>query len=185
MDPDHRAQPASASITITDSDGIVAAGGNDLSITVAAKNPVATATLVWVRVSGVLDGPAVENTAGDQTLGIVIPDGTPEGEYTISARFHYPDDTGETDDENVIGDQASERLDAASATFTVGDTGTNLAAAALTLGNSADDEPLTTADETVAETGTVPASDGDVWLKVSATNSLGNAATTAASIRSP
>ena len=60
-----------------------------------------------------------------------------------------------------------------SAKFTVGDAGVNAAAVDLSLANSSNDDPKTTANEYVAENGSTSAGDS-IWLKVAATNSLGN-----------
>ena len=129
---------------------------------------------------------------------INIPKGTPEGEYTISARIIW--DTDDTDSVVTTTDQrgatcatitppASEGADPTcganvgvvdnddevlevSTTFTVGDAGDDVGTVNLALGNEKEDNSLTTALETKAETGSAPAKGGDIWLKMSSLTSL-------------
>ena len=180
----------SVTISINDSDGIIP-GGQDIMATVTVKNLVdATPLIQWIRVSGVLDGP---NSAGTATKGlqqvadngdretcatafatctsianvIEVPDGTSEGEYTISARINYDDPDSDSDA------PADDLRTIATKTFTVGDPGLNVAAASLELGTADYDDGTTVKDETKAEDGSEPAN-GNIWLKVAVTNSLGN-----------
>jgi adhesin/invasin len=170
---------AAVSITLSDSDGVVQ-GGQDITATVTVKNfQDNEPTIQWVRVSGVLDGPGTVMPLNDGDTAcstafatcsstgnvIEIPDGTSEGEYTVSARINYDDmdATNGTDDVRTV----------ATKTFTIGDSGTNVASAALELGTADYDDTKTVKDEAKAEDGSEPAS-GDIWLKVSVSNSLGN-----------
>jgi hypothetical protein len=178
---------AAVSITLSDSDGVVQ-GGQDITATVTVKNfQDNEPTIQWVRVSGVLDGPsdpvvlvcdpvvafstckstgATENNATNNT--IEVPEGTSEGEYTISARIEYDDP------ESTVAAPRDDLRTVATKTFTVGDTGTNVAAASLALGTATYDTGTTVKDETAPESGSSPAG-GEIWLKVAVTNSLGNA----------
>ena len=182
------------SITLNDSDGIVQAGATGVTFVVDIANfassevkAIADANtndvaLEWVRISGVLaasnqneDAISVDFGASDADIqpdgkfkfaaeNLIIPDGTAAGDYVISARVTY---------DGIDTDLLRDDVKTATASLTVGEPGTNLAAATLSLGNETEDDPLTTADETKAETGVTSAS-GDVWLKVEATNSLGS-----------
>ena len=174
------------SISVNDSDGVIKAG-TDVAVTVKYTNSEdASPTLSWIRVSGVLDGPTdpnpfsgscgadfgtctSENTgaAGTDTSSannIIIPEGTSEGKYTISARImRDPDGAGTRGDEALT----------ATKVITVGDPGTNVASASLELGTETYDNAATVKDETTPESGTKPASD-IIMLKVAVANSLGN-----------
>ena len=174
-----------AAIRVHDSDGIVAAGG-DLTVTISLmtiETAAASAVAIkWIRVSGELDdGELVDNDdsslsvadskspAGASTMAtIAIPAGTTAREYTVSARLEYDHD-GDTDPDDL-------KVLTPTATFTVGDPGTNAATAELTLGNAHDEDPLTSANDVVPEDGVEAASDGDVWLKLSVLNSMGKPA---------
>ena len=202
----------SATITVADSDGIVKAGGADVKITIKLKNMPdgdldQTPRLHWIRASGELDGASFgrgwtflaytnplspsDDERGSRTGSatefnyyIAVPDGTTEGEYTVSARISYGIDD---DNSNKVADASEDPVPGGDtdvgntfltppAKITVGDPGTNLASATLSLGASVDDNPLTTADETKAEDGVEPASNGDIWLSVASLNSLGEKA---------
>ena len=195
-------------LLLGDTDGIVNAG-RDISFTVLARNLRQNSatqgyvpSIQWVRVSGEIDHPQTSPSAteggvpiylaqvnaGDSGT-IVIPDGTTEGEYTASVLAFAPDgpdvevdDPATTVDESlgVAGNHPSERM-SASAKFTVGDAGVNAAAVELSLATSASDDATTTVNEQVDETGTTGAS-GSVWLKIAATNSLGNKSNDGASV---
>ena len=158
-------------LTLSDSDGVVSAG-TDLLVTVGSSNlnsEDATATDQWVRVSGEIDhpwagAPEIQPADASGTLAghqykIVIPIGTTPGEYTVSALAYLAN--GATD--------SSKRL-SNSATFTVGDPGTNAASVALSFANEVNDDPKTAANERVVETGMTSVG-GEIWLKVAATNS--------------
>ncbi len=173
-----------AAIRVHDSDGIVAAGG-DLTVTLSLKTiETAAASAVaikWIRVSGELDdgelvGEGMDLPVADskspagatRMASIAIPAGTTAREYTVSARLEYDHD-GDTDPDDL-------KVLTPTATFTVGDPGTNAATAELTLGNAHDEDPLTSANDVVPEDGVEAASDGDVWLKLSVLNSMGKPA---------
>ena len=179
-----------------DSDNVVASGGRDLIVTVKFANITRTThnpeadpaevvaadvigadgqnlTLDWVRVSGLLgayiDVPTTTAwEASATTASLPVPEGTPDGEYTISAQVSYDPNT----DSSTSGDENNATLKG-TLVITVGDTGANLASAVLSLGNSAPDNPKTTDNEQKPEDGIEAATDGDVWLKVEALNSLG------------
>ncbi len=127
---------------------------------------------------------------------IVVPKGTPEGECTVSARIIWDTDdvdvdgsekgmscgTLDTDDQTQCAsgaravDNDDEEMEI-SGTFTVGDAGDDVGTVNLTLGNEKEDDPLTTALEAKAETGTAPAKDGEIWLKMSSVTSIGGPTT--------
>ena len=214
------------SVRVNDTDGIVAAGGSDLTVTVSFKNVVqythqlathrdnvagnevaiestaygitggsptettqaaadgeAGIDLRWIRVSGELDDPTtpVGNwaaTSNSLTAMLPIPAGTTPGEYTISALALYdPYSTGDNDDNDTSTPDAEDvSALTASTTITVGDPGTEADSVSLALGNASEDNPMTTArtglGELIPEDGSEPASGGDVWLRVSAMNSM-------------
>lgn len=148
----------------------------------------------WVRVSGVFTG---DRNDDDRTVDFVslaglsldypeqgrafelnihtvtIPEGTPAGEYTISARLIWDtDDAG--DEKGMTGTTDNDdEIMVVTRTFTVGDAGEAVGSVDLALGNQKEDNPLTTLVETKAETGTAPADGGDIWLKASVKTSLG------------
>ncbi len=187
-------------ISLSDSDGIVA---DDTSLTVTIRtshfngygndNENPQLTLEYVRVSGELDAPAgapavdadgvfltgaggavtpvspgasrTSTTQDGMWVGtITIPDGTTAREYTVSTRVSYENDADADNAPKRVGQSKS---------FTVGDAGTNAASASLSLGNASEDNTLRVGDQTIPEDGSEPASGGDVWLRLYATNSLG------------
>ena len=181
INPIVQAVAPSVSITLNDSDGVVSHGS--LTATVSLKNFTTNgsdpAVLNWIRVSGVLDGveqeedkgiPLTDNAASHS---IIIPEGTSEGEYIVSALVTQNHDKDSATDDKTYR---------ASTTFTVGDPGTDLASATIALGTETYDVATTTADETKAEDGVEAASAGDIWLEVKAMNSLGNASNSVSSI---
>ncbi len=163
---------------------------------VRANAAALTATSVevdWLRVSGALDGtenpdPEAQNGNlgvewGLASIGfadfnlaqkIIVPGGTSDGEYTVTARLIF-DRAGEDTEDEVRGTagDADEQV-IATATFTVGDAGDAVAAADLTLGNEQEDNPNTTAIELKAEDGSDAARGGEIWLKLVSKNSLGS-----------
>ena len=193
----------SAVIKFNDSDAIVG-DGSEVEVTVEISDPDAdpTATVAWVRVSGTLffleDTENASNdlvvngdlsvsqsatAAGKVGVGpytLVIPDGTPDGEYTVSASV----------DLDGSGDGRATTI---RKTLTVGDAGVAVAAASIGLSTVG---VVTTADndgagstEDYADTGESPphtkgnAQDSDsakkgspIYLSVSVLNSLGELA---------
>ncbi|MCY3571399.1 MAG: hypothetical protein OXH19_08700, partial [Chloroflexi bacterium] len=150
-------------------------------------------SLLWIRVSGELDDadlPADATnwaaTTNSLTSTLAIPAGTSPGEYTISALAAYDPYSTAADDDDDPGTDDDEdfRTLSASTTITVGDPGVEADTVSLSLGNASEDNPLTTATtgqgELIPEDGTEPATGGDIWLKVSATNSQGKASNDAA-----
>ena len=100
-------EPQSQTLTLTlgDTDGIIEAGGADLTGSITTRNMihntaagggVREAWVRYVRVSGEIDHPntAVSTTAvgaDGQGVTIVVPEGTTEGEYTVSVLAYVPD----------------------------------------------------------------------------------------------
>ena len=186
-----------AGIRVHDSDGIVKAG-TDLTVTISLKTiePGASGTvsLEWVRVSGELDDPTTgsdgetalatsfviegsKTPAGLSTTALIeIPEGTSEREYTVSARISYDHDGTAYDGTANPPTGTRDKTLTPTAKFTVGDPGMNAASATLSLGNSHDEDPLTSASDVIPEDGVEAANGGDVWLKVETTNSLGEKA---------
>ena len=99
--------------------------------------------------------------------------GAPEGEYTLTFTADQDSDFTTRDGTTEGNKQASTTL-----TVTIGDAGSGIASATLSLGNERDDIPYTADDETKAETGTVAADGGDVKLVIEVFNSLGENAST-------
>ncbi|MCY4668745.1 MAG: hypothetical protein OXC29_12260, partial [Rhodococcus sp.] len=185
-------------ITLDDSDGVVAAGGRDLKVTIKvstldAGTPDAddAVNIEWVRVSGELDNPTPtdETLAGlgaktpsgaSTTANIEIPEGTTEREYTVSVRVSYDHDGDDADEDDPAADppETAPKTLTKSAKFTVGDPGTNAAAATLSLGNSHDEDPRTSLSDVIPEDGVEAAGD-DIWLTLTVTNSDGEKANSA------
>ena len=221
----------SATVSVVDSDGIVKAGGADLTVRVSIKNlvqfthnatlnedddttnnvvvassPVAPGTeaspadqatavsdsfdtiagarVLWVRVSGELADPATPTAGwvgGTVSTTLPIPAGTTAGDYTISAAVIYdPNTDSAVTDDDRDGSSTDEDSTVLIATkkITVGEPGIDASSVSLALGNASEDNPLTTLvtgkGELIPEDGTEPANGGDIYLKVTALNSLGN-----------
>ena len=177
-------QSPTVTLLLSDTDGKVN-DDSSLTVTLLASNFNGYGTdndrttplrLDYVRVSGELDAPAgtPDVSDGNVTLTgtwsgtITIPDGTTAQEYTVSARVSYETEATQA--------EADRKKVAQSRTFTVGDGGTNAAAASLSLGNEKEDNTLRVGDQAKAEDGMEAASGGDVWLKLTALNSLGSPA---------
>ena len=98
--------------------------------------------------------------------------GAPAGDYTLTF----------TADQNGFGNAPADSGEGAkevtqTLVLTIGDPGTGLASATLSLGNSKADTPYTEDDESEAETGTAPAASGDgINLVIEAFDSLGGKA---------
>ena len=159
----------------------------------AADLSASSAAVDWIRVSGVLDGiedfdssePGIQNLGitwlnaptgfADMDLDqkIIVPKGTPEGEYTITARIIF-DRAGEETENGDLGsaDDPDEEI-IAEAMLTVGDPGDAVADVSLVLGNEKEDDEFTTASELKEEKGVTEADGGEIWLKLSSLNSLG------------
>ena len=178
-------------VSVTSSGLFLAALGADAP---AEGSPSGGLVLEYVRVSGELENPVdvTDETEAARTLGptpsgtddasvstqtfeIIIPDGTTEGEYTVSARV-----SGYDYDQRSGDDPESTRV-SGSAKFTVGDAGAGIGSAELALGNRLSDDARTVEDEAREETGSdVADNDGSetnpagINLVVSASNSLGN-----------
>ena len=131
-------------------------------------------------------------------LDMTLAKGVPDGQYTVSARLIWDTDDKDStfggdaandkgtscDEEDYTDGDSPECANALaavpnddevmeiSATFTIGDAGSDVGSVSLTLANEREDNPLTTAIETKAETGTAPAKGGDIWLKASSLTSL-------------
>ena len=114
----------------------------------------------------------------DDTDGVVFYDvmvntaGAPAGEYTITFEvddngFESPNPTGVQNPSLPL-------------TVTIGDPGTGLASATLSLGNAMDDLPYTDDDETQPETGTDSATGNGINLVISTLDSLGGKANASA-----
>ena len=151
----------------------------------------------WVRVSGVftgdrndedhtvdftdlaaasLDYPARGRAFELNVHTVTIPEGTPEGEYTISARIIWDtDDAGDQRGMNSDGTDNDDEIMVVTRTFTVGDAGDSVGSVKLALGNQKEDNPLTTVNERKAESGAAPAEGGDIWLKASVMTSIDGA----------
>ncbi|MYD73301.1 MAG: hypothetical protein F4Y11_03335 [Chloroflexi bacterium] len=167
----------SGAITFSDSDATVPVG-SEVTVHVEVTDPDADpgATVAWVRVSGTLkfledtesgaadltanSGLAVtfvaDTTPGKQVWGpytLVIPDGTPEGKYTVSARVD-------------LNGATAGGVTTVKKTITVGGAGDGLGSASLV---------VTDMDgKANASLSTAPASAGTIYLAVQALNSLGN-----------
>ena len=184
-------------ITLDDSDGVVAAGGRDLKVTIKVSTIDAgiaddeEVVIDWVRVSGELDNPEPEGenltganakmpSGATATADIEIPEGTTAREYTVSVRVSYDHDGDEAEKDNPDTDEieTAPKTLTKSSKFTVGDPGTNAAAATLSLGNSHDEDPRTSLNDVIPEDGVEAAGD-DIWLTLSVTNSLGKKANSA------
>ena len=115
-------------------------------------------------------------TGGTEDVEFVVNTaGAPAGDYTLTFTADQDGDFATKDNSDEANKQTIQTL-----TLTIGDPGTGLASATLSLGNSAEDLPFTDANEAVAETGSAAASDGSINLVVEVFDSLGGKANTGA-----
>ncbi len=171
---------------VDDPDGIVSAGAA-IKVKATTRSAAAEAVVRLVApttgLSIVLD-PAMGTTSQGQTSDVeddgtvtfdVNTAGAPEGEYTLTF-------TADNDGNFLTRDNETEATKQASATLTVtvGDPGTGIASASLSLGNETEDKPFTADDETKAETDTVAADGGDINVVIAVLNSLGEKASSGA-----
>ena len=93
--------------------------------------------------------------------------GAPAGEYVLTF-------TADNDGDFATKDGTTEALKQATDTLTVrvGDAGTGLSSATLSLGNEVDDTPYTADDETVPESGTDAANGGEINVVIEVFDSL-------------
>ncbi len=170
---------------VDDPDGIVKAGapimvrattrshgtGAEVRLTVPSTGLSIAATVGTDAISSqsLVAGDTADNGVFDFTVNTA---GAPDGVYTLT---FTADDNGFATD-NADG-QAKDQT--ATLKVTVGDAGTGIASATLSLGNEVNDLPYTADDETKPETGTVAADGGDVDLVVQVFNSIGEKASTA------
>ena len=144
-------------ISFSDTDGVIPNDGSGISVTVDivgggqthAQEGIQAAALEWIRVSGELDGHETFDTDNDpttaalasvvniheiekddRTFKIVVPKGTTAGEYTVSASVTFNDASANDDDDKNLTDDEP---------FTVGDAGTNVSSATLSLASGQSD----------------------------------------------
>ena len=180
--------PAQLSISFSDTDGIIPNDGSGISVTVdivggghtSTQAQIDVSTLEWVRVSGELDGHEtfadtedrdIEAGTSDmtgvaaankmaRTFPIIVPKGTTPGEYTVSASLKIVDeDSADSNNDNNITEDDDPRMLTASKAFTVGDAGTNVSDATLSLASG--------------QTASVGANTDPVMFELSILNSLG------------
>ena len=186
------------SVTIVgDNDNVVAAGSPvtaRVTLRSPAASPTVTLTVPTTGLSIVTGTGASTATTQSQTLAapmtaasattyaqydfMVNTAGAPAGEYTLTFAADNDPNTA-----NVAGSSVeAEKADSVTLTLTIGEPGTGLSSAMLSLGNSAEDLPYTDKDEAVAEDGTEDASTGHINLVIEAFDSRdGNANSSAIS----
>ena len=158
-----------------DSDGVVNDGTN-VKVTITKAGG---ATLESVTVSGGLDlyeakedGSLSDKLigsrdgSGETTLWVVIPKGEAAGEYTVAAA-------------GKESDKADAKRISSSKVITVGDSGTNVSTASLTLSPlDADGNPTTVAKAQKTQRSSAAADGGKIYLSLAALNSLDKGANT-------
>ncbi len=138
-------------ISFSDTDGVIPNDGSGISVTVDivgggqthVQDGIQKAELEWIRVSGELDGRETFRDATPPTLlnvhsidkdmrtfGIIVPKGTTPGEYTVSASVIFNDASADVADDKKLTDDEP---------FTVGDAGTNVSSATLSLASGQSD----------------------------------------------
>ena len=176
-------------IVLSDSDGVVP-DGSVLTFTVNEEGEAVT-SVAWVRISGELtgsEGDTAGNTSADVTVNpytVVVPAGTTHGEYTISV--------------GLQGGNQGDPLKTGRALLRVGDPGTNVSSASLSLARTIERANLETDDPNtsgvnesdwaivkrhatsteIAHTSPETAAAGEnqeIFLSVAVSNSLGKAA---------
>ncbi|MCY4668790.1 MAG: hypothetical protein OXC29_12490, partial [Rhodococcus sp.] len=172
---------------VGDSDGVVSAGapvmvratirsaGADARIRLTVPTTglsIATGTTDTPTTSQVQEQAVPDSTTGEPLATVtftVNTAGAPDGPYTLT---FTADNNGDFADDAGTDTEAEKRA-TTPLTLTIGDPGTALASATLSLGNSAEDLPFTDANEAVAETGSAAASDGSINLVVEVFDSEG------------
>ena len=169
---------------VGDADNVVNAGAPVTArVTLRSQSGDATVSLT-VPTTGLSIAQTVEETA-TTTQSLLHPQdadgmydftvntaGAPVGEYTLTFAADNDPDTPDKAGSSV----EAEKADSATLTLTIGDPGTSLDSATLTLGNSSPDLPYTDKDEAVAEDGTEDAAEGDINLVVEVFDSSGGKA---------
>ena len=171
---------------VGDSDNVVSAGAPVIArVTLRSQSTDATVSLTvpttGLSIAQTVGTPPVETTT--QSLNLpndpdtmydftVNTAGAPAGEYTLSFAADNDPDTADKAGSSV----EAEKADSATLTLTIGDPGTGLDSATLSLGNSSPDLPYTDKDEGVAEDGTEDAAEGDINLVVEVFDSSGGKA---------
>ena len=171
-------------ISLGDSDNILPAP-SEREITITVLDKAAAITVEYVRVSGTLRVRGGEPASGNSALStvatyndakakLIIPAGTPVGDYVVSAELTNRPGTGATDAIPASG--AFRRV--IELPIKVGDPGLGLAEVKLSLGVK-DNKGTADPSDDVAETGTSVASGGEsngINLVAEAFNSIGSKA---------
>ena len=174
-------------ISLSDSDGVVKAGGPNVTATpgvlyaatgkdleVKDRSFIVTGTLALHSIGGVEDGDLRgaadgntdwNGTDDDNAKTIVIPDGTPAGEYTVSIKFLYDHDGEATTDPKEYS---------TSRVITVGDPGKEAGEVTVELSYDKPEDPTTAKVEQTQETGSAEAEGGEIRLRINSRNTLGN-----------
>ena len=151
--------------------------GSAYTVTGYVKNANGARTYSFVRVFGETDGIALEGTSTDTSTN--WPTSSTADAFTVTTMVPLPGATGTQSVSVMVKDNASAATYlAGTASFTVGETAAEadkkVATATLELGNSVDDDPLTSKDESEAETGVAQATSTDgIYLKLTVTDSDG------------
>ncbi|MYD53473.1 MAG: hypothetical protein F4W96_04105 [Chloroflexi bacterium] len=178
---------ATLAISLGDSDNVFKAN-SQVGVTIVALHRSAASFVDWVRVGP--PGPSIRNgEPAGAALGLgtvaavndnastpfqpqlIIPAGTPDGTYTVSAQL-----SNRADASTAIATDGTGFSTVIEADFMVGDAGLGLASATLSLGVKDNKGTADTTDD-VAETGSVGATNtAGINLVVEAFNSIGNKA---------
>jgi hypothetical protein len=184
---------------VGDTDNVVSAGAPVMvraTIRSAAADAQVRLTVPTTGLSistGTVDAPAtsqvqeqdVPDSSADTPLGVVNftvnTAGAPAGEYTLTFTADNNGDFADAADTDAEAD----KRDTQTLTLSIGEPGTGLASATLSLGESKPDLPFTDANEAVAETGSDVAkatgdADGKINLVIEVFDSLGGKANSSA-----
>lgn len=197
--PDVAIQQPIFLLTLSDSDGVVKAGGPDVTATPAVFFANANKTLTVKDDSFTVSGSlalysqgGVENgddrtaravdtthTTWDgaattaNTKTIATPEGTPNGKHTVSLKFLY-----DHDGDGAGSDPTDPREFTASAVIEVGDRGSEAGEVTIALSYDTPEDVTTAKVELTQETGSAPAdgADSDIRVRINTRNTLGNIA---------
>ena len=177
---------------VGDSDNVVSAGPTAVARVTTRSQEAAAVVMLTVPTTG-LSIANVGTNVGTTTQALSVPDdnsngifeftvntaGAPAGDYVLT--FTASNDasfetTPNTPAANTEATDEVNKQEVKTLTLTIGDPGTGLASATLSLGNSSPDLPYTDGNEAVAETGAAAAKGGSINLVVEVFDSLGGKA---------
>ena len=173
---------------VGDSDNVVSAGPTAVARVTTRSQEAAAAVMLTVPTTGLsisngnttTQSLIAQDTSDDGIFEFTVNTaGAPAGDYVLTFTASNDDSfetTPNTPAENTEATDEANKQEVKTLTLTIGDPGTGLASATLSLGNSSPDLPYTDGNEAVAETGSAAAKGGSINLVVEVFDSLGGKA---------